>query len=97
MYAAQLFSAHLCAGSSPGRFIPGEDAPLTHFIGGWVGPRADLDAVEKRRIFCSCRQSDLGRLARRPSIYRLSYPDVYVYIKSYKHDDGANALTGIRE
>jgi hypothetical protein len=22
----------------------------THWIGGWVGPRADLDAVEKRKI-----------------------------------------------
>jgi hypothetical protein len=24
--------------------------PGTHWIGGWVGPRAGLDAVEKRRI-----------------------------------------------
>jgi len=24
--------------------------PCTHFIGGWVGPRADPDAVAKRKI-----------------------------------------------
>jgi hypothetical protein len=29
--------------------LPGERAPGTHFIGGWVGPRADLDAAEKRK------------------------------------------------
>jgi hypothetical protein len=34
----------------PGRFTPREWAPGTHWIGGWVGPRAGLDAVEKRKI-----------------------------------------------
>jgi hypothetical protein len=28
-----------------GRFTPKERAPGTHWIGGWVGPRAVLDAV----------------------------------------------------
>jgi hypothetical protein len=32
------------------RFTPGERAPGSHFIGGWVGPRADLDNVEKRNF-----------------------------------------------
>jgi hypothetical protein len=36
--------------SCPGRFTPGETSPDTRWIGGWVGPRADLDAVEKRII-----------------------------------------------
>jgi hypothetical protein len=31
--------------SRPGRFTPRERAPVTHWIGGWVGPRAGLDAV----------------------------------------------------
>jgi hypothetical protein len=33
--------------SRPGRFIPGERAPGTNFIGGWVDPRADLDDMKK--------------------------------------------------
>jgi hypothetical protein len=31
-------------------FTPGEIAPGTHWIGGWMGPSASLDAVEKRQI-----------------------------------------------
>jgi hypothetical protein len=30
------------------RFTPGERAAGTHCIGGWVGPRAGLDDVEKK-------------------------------------------------
>jgi len=37
--------------SCPGRFTPGERAFGTHRIGGWVGPRADLDAMGKRGNF----------------------------------------------
>jgi hypothetical protein len=33
-----------------GRITPRERAPGTHRIGGWVGPRACLDAVVKRKI-----------------------------------------------
>jgi hypothetical protein len=29
--------------SRTGRFTPRERAPDTHWIGGWVGPRAGLD------------------------------------------------------
>jgi hypothetical protein len=36
--------------SRSGRFISGETAVGTHWIGGWVGPRAGLEAVVKRRI-----------------------------------------------
>jgi hypothetical protein len=36
--------------SRPGRFTPRERAPATLWIGGWVGPRAVLDAVVKRKI-----------------------------------------------
>jgi hypothetical protein len=28
-------------------FYPGERAPGTHWIGGWVGPRADLSDMQK--------------------------------------------------
>jgi hypothetical protein len=37
--------------SRPGRFTPGERAPGTHWIGGWVGLRAGLDDLEKREFF----------------------------------------------
>jgi hypothetical protein len=35
----------------PGRFVPGERAPGTHWIGGWVGPRTGLDDVEKKKSY----------------------------------------------
>jgi hypothetical protein len=43
--------------SRPGRFTTGESASGTHWIGGWVGPRADLEAVEKIKILSPRRQS----------------------------------------
>jgi hypothetical protein len=33
------------------RFIPPGKEPSTHWIVGWVGPRAGLDIVEQRNIF----------------------------------------------
>jgi hypothetical protein len=36
--------------SRPGRFIPGERAPGTHWLGGWVSPIGGLDAAEKRKF-----------------------------------------------
>jgi hypothetical protein len=60
--------------SRPCRFTPGERAPGTHWIGGWVGPGAGLDAEDKRKIV-HCPKSNPGRPARSPSLYRLSYPD----------------------
>jgi hypothetical protein len=33
--------------SRPGRFTPGEIAPGTHGVGGWVDPRAGLDEIDK--------------------------------------------------
>jgi hypothetical protein len=33
--------------SRPGRFTRREKAPGTHWIGGWVDPRAGLDDMEK--------------------------------------------------
>jgi hypothetical protein len=40
------------------RFTLTERAPGTHWIGGWVDPRAVLDAVVKRTIPSSRRESN---------------------------------------
>jgi hypothetical protein len=47
--------------SRSGRFTPGERAPGTHCTGGWVGPRAGLDAEVRGKILCLCRGSNPGR------------------------------------
>jgi hypothetical protein len=44
--------------SRPGRFTPRERAPGTHWIGGWLGPRAGLDTVVNRKIPSPRRESN---------------------------------------
>ena len=48
------------------------ERPGTHCIGGWVGPRADLDGCGKSRLPSGFDPQD--RSARSESLYRLSYP-----------------------
>jgi hypothetical protein len=43
--------------SHPCPFTPRERAPGTHWIGGWVGSRAGLDAVVTRKIPSPYRDS----------------------------------------
>jgi hypothetical protein len=57
-----------------GRFNSRERGPGTHWIGGWVGPRADLDDVQKRKFLTL---PGLGRPARSHLLYRLHCPDTY--------------------
>jgi hypothetical protein len=62
--------------SCPGRLTPGEKAPGTHWIGGWVDPRVGLDDVEKW-IFFTLPGLELRSLClagRNQSLYRLRYP-----------------------
>jgi hypothetical protein len=62
--------------SRPGRFTFRGRAPGTHWIGGWICPRAGLDDVEKR-IFLTLPGLEfrpLSRQARSQSLYRLRYP-----------------------
>jgi hypothetical protein len=44
--------------SRPGHFTSRERVAGTHWIGGWVGPRAVLDAVVKRKIPSHRRESN---------------------------------------
>jgi hypothetical protein len=62
--------------SRPGRFTPGERAPGTHWIGGWVDPRAGLEDVEERKFLTlpGLELRPLGRPARSQSLYRLCCP-----------------------
>jgi hypothetical protein len=50
----------------PCHFSPGERAPGTYWIRGWVGPRAGLDEVENRKFLAlpGLELRPLGRPAR---------------------------------
>jgi hypothetical protein len=65
--------------SHPCRFTTGERAPCTYQIGGWVGPRAGLDDVEKRKFLTLPRLElqPLGYPVRNQSLYQLHYPGSY--------------------
>jgi hypothetical protein len=58
--------------STPRPLYPRERDPATHYIGGWVGPRAGLDGCGKSRPLTGIGSPDCR--ARRESLYRLSYP-----------------------
>jgi hypothetical protein len=47
--------------SPSARFTSGEKARSTHWLGGWVDPRAGLDDVEKIKSSRASRESKSGR------------------------------------
>jgi hypothetical protein len=61
---------------SPSCFTAAERAPGTHWIGGWVDPRAGLDNMEKWKFLPppGLELRPLGRAARSQPRYRLRYP-----------------------
>jgi hypothetical protein len=61
--------------SRPCRFTPEKRTLVTHWIGGWVDPRAGLDDVEKIK-FLTLPGLELRPLGRpdSQSLYRLRYP-----------------------
>jgi hypothetical protein len=70
-----------------GSFTPGERAPGTHWIGGWVGPRAGLDDLEKRQFLTlpGLELQPFGHAARIQSLYRLRYPG-FLKKKGYREN-----------
>jgi hypothetical protein len=58
---------------APAALPPGKETPVTHWLGGWVGTRADMDDVEKRIFFTLpvLELQPLSRPARSQSLYRL--------------------------
>jgi hypothetical protein len=61
--------------SRPGSFTPGEKAPGTHWIGGWVNPTAGLKDMKKRKFLTlpGLELRPLGRPALSHSLYLLRY------------------------
>jgi hypothetical protein len=68
--------------SRPGRFTPEERDPGTHWIGGWIGPRAGLDDMGNWKFLppSGLELRGLGRPARSQSLYRLWYSGWLQYI-----------------
>jgi hypothetical protein len=64
-----------CLASRPGPFTPWESSPLIHCIGVWVGPRAGLDDVVKRKflILLGLEPKPPCRPTRFQSLYLLRY------------------------
>jgi hypothetical protein len=55
----------------------GEKASSAHWIRGWMDPRTGLDDLRKRKISPS---PGVEPRPSKPSLYRLSYLDSYLYI-----------------
>jgi hypothetical protein len=65
---------------TPRSLYPTEMFPDTHWIGGWVGPRAGLDAVVERKIPIRCRDLNPRSSSLSPSPIPLSYSGSQTYI-----------------
>jgi len=65
VYLQAFLTSAIHRGEWTASLLPGKRARGTHWTGGWLGPRAGLDSVAKRKKFyhCPCRESNLGRLA----------------------------------
>jgi hypothetical protein len=85
---------------TPWPLYPEERAPGTHWIGGWVDPRAGLDSAEKRKFLTlpGLELRPLGRPVRSQSLYRLRYhgsllkdrgSDTVLRDQSYRTPQGA--------
>jgi hypothetical protein len=74
-----IFLTSTLAGGEWSASRPRERDPVTYWIGGWVGPRAGLDEMEKRKFLTlpGLELRPLGRPARSQLLYRLSYPGFY--------------------
>jgi hypothetical protein len=72
-------------------FTPGEIAPgTTHWIGGLMGSRASLDAVEVGKMLCPYLEYNPDRPARKPSLSQLSCSG-FIYNTITSNDCGVYA------
>jgi hypothetical protein len=65
-----------------GRFTFGERTLGTHWMGGWVGPRAGLDDVEKRK-FLTLPGLEHQPVASRYTDYAIPAPIKHQVVKMY--------------
>jgi hypothetical protein len=79
IFLISALASRAWSASCPGRFNTGERTPATHWIGGWVDPRAGLNDVEKRKFLTlpGLELRSLGRPARSQSLYWLGYLGSY--------------------
>jgi hypothetical protein len=71
-------------------FTPGERTPGTHCTGGWVDPRAGLDAEARWKILWLCQGSNPSHPVRSQTLYWLSYPSsILLQMLSYNCSERA--------
>jgi hypothetical protein len=51
-----------------------ERATGTHWTGDWLGPKAYMNAMEKRKISCSCWELNPSHPVCNQFLYQLNYP-----------------------
>jgi hypothetical protein len=72
---------------------PWETGTGTHWIGGYVGPRDCLNAIEKE-IPCPCSESNPGSPASSLSLYRLIYL-IIIKLLNYVFDHFSGLSSGL--
>jgi hypothetical protein len=97
MYSSYSFLTSALEGgewsaSGPSRVLP----PSTHCIGGWVGPRASLDAEVRGKILCLSRGSNPSRPVRSQTLHWLSYPGSWLMYCHTGHVSLLWKLPGIK-
>jgi hypothetical protein len=92
-YGDLFLTSAIIVASRLGGFFPGERAPGTYWIGGWVDSRTCLDDVENRKIspLKGLELRPLCRPARSQSLYRLRYPSVFLKKKSEENKLSVNS------
>jgi hypothetical protein len=92
-YSSYLFLTSALDGgewsaSHPGRDLPpGERTPSTHWIGGWVGPRAGLDAGA-RTATCQFLLNNIDTSTERSKIGHNHFSIIHIILPSnviYQH------------
>jgi hypothetical protein len=77
------------SGSRHRRFILGSRTSVVDWIGGWVGTRAGLDAVTRRKNPSPCGGSNKGRPGCSLSTILTELPRIpffWNYFKNYRRD-----------